>query len=540
MTLRTLSSSFAVIVIVTSFVCAAAAGAQVMTTAGSVRGTNLADGRIRVFKGVPYAAPPVGEFRWKEPRPADKWTGVRDATEFGAQCMQGPIFSDITFPRPASEDCLNLNIWTPASRAGEGLPVMVWIHGGGFQAGAGGEPRHDGEAFARKGIVLVTINYRLGVFGFLAHPDLTRESTRQASGNYGFLDQIAALRWVRDNIAAFGGDPGNVTIFGESAGSFAVSALMASPLAAGLFHKAIGESGAFFSGGRGTLAMQPLPASEQRGAAFASAMGAESIAALRAKSADEVLAAALKTQPWFAPNVDGHVLTEDVALTFAAGKQARVPLLAGWNADEVRGGVVLGKQKPTVQSFTEDARKRFGTHADAVLKAYAAGTDADAVEAAAALASDQFIGYATWKWIDVHARTGGAPVYRYSFDRKIPVAPDTKVNGIVATSRDIGARHAGEIEYVFGALDSVRNVTWESSDRKLSDAMTTYWANFARAGDPNGAGLAKWPRYDATSRRIIHLDETIREGTDVHRPRYEALDAWIESQRSRQLQDRHD
>ncbi|HZB26215.1 MAG TPA: carboxylesterase family protein [Vicinamibacterales bacterium] len=509
------------------------ASAQVTTTAGAVRGTSIDDGRIRVFKGVPYAAAPVGELRWKEPRAADKWTGVRGATEFGAQCMQGPIFGDITFPRPASEDCLTLNIWTPAARAGERLPVMVWIHGGGFQAGAGGEPRHDGAAFARKGVVLVTINYRLGVFGFLAHPDLTRESERNASGNYGFLDQIAALRWVRENAAAFGGDPGNVTIFGESAGSFAVSALMASPLAAGLFHKAIGESGAFFTGGRGALAMQPLPDSEKRGAAFASALGAESMAALRAKPADDVLAAALKTQPWFAPNVDGYVLPEDVALTFAAGRQARVPLLAGWNADEVRGGVVLGKQKPTVQSFTDDARKRFGTHADAVLKAYAASTDAEAVEAAAALASDQFIGYATWKWIDVHARTGSAPVYRYSFDRKIPVAPDTKVNGITATSRDIGARHAGEIEYVFGALDSVRNVTWEASDRKLSDAMTAYWANFARTGDPNGAGLPVWPRYDSTSRRIIHLDEAIREGADVHRGRYEALDAWVESQRSR-------
>src|SRR5688572_12979919 len=334
-----------------------AAADVVKTTAGSVKGTATAGGGIRIYKSIPYAAPPVGELRWQAPRPAIAWQGVRDATEFGPRCLQGQIFADIVF-RDLSEECLTLNVWTPAKAAGDRLPVMVWIHGGGFQAGAGAEPRHDGEAFARKNVILVSINYRLGVFGFLAHPELTRESGRNASGNYGFLDQIAALRWVRDNAAAFGGDPGNVTIFGESAGSFAVSALMASRLAAGLFHKAIGESGAFFTGGRGALAMQPLPASEKAGAAFASALGAESIGALRAKSAGDVLAAALKTQPWFAPNVDGHVLTEDVAATFAAGRQARVPLLAGWNADEVRGGVVLGKQKPTAQSFTDDARKR--------------------------------------------------------------------------------------------------------------------------------------------------------------------------------------
>lgn len=510
------------------------AHAQVKTTAGDVRGSSTTDGgiRIRIFKGIPYAAPPVGEFRWKEPRPAVAWEGVRDATEPGAHCVQGPIFGDITFPRPASEDCLNLNIWTPAAGANDRLPVMVWIHGGGFQAGAGAEPRHDGEAFARKGVVLVTVNYRLGVFGFLAHPELTRESGRNASGNYGLMDQIAALRWVKENIAAFGGDPGNVTIFGESAGSLAVSALMASPLAAGLFQKAIGESGAYFSGPSGTLPLQPLQASEQRGTTFAASIGAESLAALRAKSPDELLAAALKTRPWFAPSVDGYVLREDVHATYAAGKQAHVPLLAGWNADEIRAGIVLGKQKPTAQSFADDVRKRFGDQAEAVLKVYQSSTDAAALEAAAALASDMFIGHATWKWIEIHAQTGRAAVYRYSFDRKIPVAPGTKVMGVAATSKDIGARHAGEIEYVFGTLESVKNVTWEASDRKLSDAMTTYWANFARTGDPNGPGLPKWPRYDVSG-RILHLDETIRDGADPLRARYQALDAYVEEQRAK-------
>jgi para-nitrobenzyl esterase len=503
------------------------AEAQVKTTGGSVQGTAIADGQIRIYKSIPYAAPPVGDLRWQAPRPMVPWQGVRDATTFGPRCLQGQIFADIVF-KELSEDCLTLNIWTPAKSAGDQLPVMVWIHGGGFQAGAGAEPRHDGEAFARKNVVLVTINYRLGVFGFLSHPELSRESGRNASGNYGMLDQVAALRWVQENIAAFGGNPKNVTIFGESAGSFAVSALMASPLAQGLFHKAIGESGAFFTGGAGTLALRPLAVSEQDGAKFATSLGADSLAALRAKTGDDVLKAATKIQPWFAPNLDGYFLREDVASTFAAGKQAKVPLLAGWNADEVRAGIVLGKQKPDAATFAADARKRFGDHADAILKAYPFSTDEEALESAAALASDLFIGYGTWKWLEQHQKTGSAPVYRYSFDRKIPVPPDHRVNGAPATSRDVGARHAGEIEYVFGALElSLPKVPWEAADRKLSDAMTAYWSNFARTGDPNGQGLPTWPRY-GRDWRVLHLDDTIRDAPDTLRGRYQALDAYVQ------------
>jgi para-nitrobenzyl esterase len=304
---------------------------------------------------------------------------------------------------------------------------------------------------------------------------------------------------------------------------------MASPLAAGLFHKAIGESGAFFST---TLSLRPVAITEQQGVKFAAAVGAESLAALRAKSSDDLLAAAFKTQPWFSPNIDGYVLPEGVLTIYSAGKQARVPLLAGWNADEIRAGIVLAKQKPTTKSFTDDTRKRFGEQADAILKAYPSSTDAEAVESAAALASDMFIGHSTWKWIELHAKTSGAPVYRYSFDRKIPVAPDANIGGVPATAKDIGARHAGEIEYVFGTLDSIRNVPWEASDRKLSDAMTTYWANFARTGDPNGAAVPKWPRYD-TTRRVLHLDEKITDAADGLRPRYEALDAFVEKQRQK-------
>jgi para-nitrobenzyl esterase len=503
----------------------AQAQTTVKTVAGSVRGATIANGAIRVFKSVPFAAPPVGELRWQAPRPVAPWTGVRDATAFGPACVQAKMFSDINFPN-VSEDCLTLNIWTPAKAAGDALPVMVWIHGGGFAAGGGAEPRHDGEAFARKGIVLVSINYRLGIFGFFSHPELTKESGRNASGNYGLLDQVAALRWVQENIAAFGGNPKNVTIFGESAGSFSVSGLVASPLTKGLVHKAIGESGAFFTGTGGTLATPARDVSEQAGAKFGASIGCDTLAALRAKPAQELLETASKARFSAAANIDGSFLPESVESIYAAGRQLHIPLLAGWNADEMRRSVTARPQKPTPQSFTEEVRKRFGAAADAVLKEYPATTPEEALESAASFASDSFISYATWKWIEAHAATAGTPVYRYSFDRKIPVEPGTG-----ATAADIGARHAGEIEYVFGALAlSLPKVPWGADDRTLSDAMTTYWANFARTGDPNGGGLPAWPRYEASTRRVMHLDTTIKATPDTFRPRYLALDAAMKAQ----------
>jgi para-nitrobenzyl esterase len=503
---------------------AGVAAAQVKTDAGPVEGSASADGRVRAFKGIPFAAPPVGQGRWKPPAPVAPWTTARKATAFGPRCPQGRIFGDMVFRDEMSEDCLYINVWTPAAKGGEKLPVMFWIHGGGFQAGSASEPRQDGEQLARKGVVVVSANHRLGVFGFLAHAELTRESGRNASGNYGLLDQIAALQWVRNNIGAFGGDPGNVTIFGESAGSFAVSALVASPLAKDLVHRAIGESGAFFTLG-GPLAPKTRAGSEETGAKFAEALGVADLAGLRAKSMDEVLQTALKGQ-WFGPTVDGYVLPKTVADIYAAGQHNAVPLLAGWNADEIRSSVTMAKVKPTVASFAAETRKRFGPAAEPILKAYAASTDAEAIESAAALANDTFIGYATWKWIQAHAAAGRAPVYRYSFDRKIPVAPDTKVNGVVATANDIGARHAGEIEYVFGTLDSIPNVAWTKEDRTLSDQIMSYWAHFAKSGDPNGKGLPPWPKYDAGSGAgVLHLDTTIAAKPDAFKARYEALDA---------------
>ena len=500
--------------------------AQVKTDAGLVEGTTENDSSVRAFKGIPFAAPPVGDLRWKPPAAVTPWNGVRKATEFGARCMQGSIFSDMIFrDKGVSEDCLYLNVWTPAKSSKEKLAVMVWIYGGGFQAGAASEPRQDGKDLAKKGVVVVSFNYRLGVFGFLSHPDLTKESPHNASGNYGLMDQVAALQWVRKNISEFGGDPNKVTIFGESAGSFAVSGLMASPLAQGLFQRAIGESGAFFPGVGQTLAQKSLAESDQAGAQFAKSMGANSIAELRAKPADEVLQASLKGGGFrFSPIIDGYFFPRDAYSIYSEGKQSHVALLAGWNADEVRAFVVLAKEKPTAQSFSNQMRMRFKDGADAALKLYPATSDDEAKESAASFASDTFIGYATWKWIDMHYQTGKSPVYRYSFDHAPPVAADAKINGFPATSKDIGARHAGEIEYVFGALKSL-NVPLQPIDWKISDTMMTYWSNFAKTGDPNGPGLPKWPRYDkASGYQVMHLSEEVRAAPESHRGRYEFLD----------------
>jgi para-nitrobenzyl esterase len=508
---------------------------EVATDGGTVRGLTSDDGRVRVFRGIPFAAPPVGERRWQAPHPAAPWQGVRKADAFGNRCVQARVFDDMVFRDEMSEDCLYLNVWTPAKTASERLPVMVWIYGGGFQAGSASEPRQDGEHLARKGVVVVSFNYRLGLFGFFAHPELTKESGRNASGNYGLLDQVAALQWVQKNVAAFGGDPGSVTIFGESAGSFAVSALMASPLTKGLFHRAIGESGAFFTAGEGTLATRSLEAAEQAGAAFGATAGAPSLDALRKKSAEDLLKAAMSgPRLRFAPIIDGYLLPSEVLAIYTEGAQRHVPLLAGWNADEVRAGVVLGKEPPTAASFAAQARERFGDRADALLKLYPAASDAEALESAASLAGDLFIGYATWKWLEVHRQTGRAPVFRYSFDRKIPVAPGTMINGKPATSAEIGARHAGEIEYVFGTLASVK-APWEPADWKLSEQMMSYWTNFARTGSPNGSGVPQWPTYtEANGFTVQHLDTTVAARPDAQRARYQFLDSYTDSLRSKQ------
>jgi para-nitrobenzyl esterase len=505
-----------------------AATDQVTVSTGKLQGTINADGSVRMFKDVPFAAPPVGDLRWKAPQPALKWTGIRAADKFGSACLQTNVFGDIYFrDAQPSEDCLNLDIWIPAKAASSKLPVLVWYYGGGFVAGSASEPRYDGEVLAKKGIIVVNANYRLGAFGFLAHPELTKESPHKASGNYGLLDQVAALEWVVKNIAAFGGDPRNITIAGESAGSFSVSALMASPLSKNLFQKAMGESGAFFPNStQGGLQLKSLAEAEKFGVSFADSMGAKTLAEMRAKPADDVLQAAAKQNRGFGfgPIIDGHYFPEDPRAIYAKGEQTHVPLLAGWNADEGKMMILFSPQKPTAKSFAEQAQTRFGDQSKQFLKLYPAATDEEALQSAEQLSSDDFIAFSTWKWIDTQRKTG-VPVYEYHFEQVPKTKPGAMMGPIPAS--EMGSKHAGEIEYVFGTLKSQEGVPWTEDDFKVSDAMSSYWANFVKSGNPNGAGLPEWPKYDNPDHyQVMHLvGSRSHAAPDTLRPRYEFLDA---------------
>jgi para-nitrobenzyl esterase len=502
---------------------------KVTVEQGTLHGAATTDGSVRMFKGVPFAAPPIGDLRWKAPQPAPVWTGVRAADKFGSACLQTNVFGDIYFrDAQPSEDCLNLDIWIPANPNTKTLGVLVWFYGGGFVAGSASEPRYDGENLARKGIIVVNANYRLGVFGFLAHPELTKEAGTQASGNYGFLDQVAALQWVVKNIAAFGGDPHNITIGGESAGSFSVSALMASPLSKNLFRKALGESGAFFSSpsSAGTLPLTPLAVAEQHGVKFAESVGATSLTDLRAKPANDLLQAAAKPGEGFGPVLDGYFLASVPLTIYAHGEQSHVPLLAGWNADEGKMFVLFNPVKPTAKSFADQAQKRFGDQSPAFLNLYPSPTDQDAVASAEALAGDDFTGFATWKWIDMQRKSGGAPVYQFHFEEVPATKPGAMMGPIPAS--EMGSRHAGEIEYVFDTLKSAQpDLPWTLEDYKLADVMASYWANFVSTGDPNAKGLPSWPKSDAKDGyAVMHLNgKNIHAAADATRARYEFLDA---------------
>lgn len=482
-----------------ALIASAAITDPVRTDGGLVSGASGNDAEVRVYKGIPYAKPPVGDLRWKAPQPAPDWSGTKQATEFGPVCMQEPYPQTSVYYSPlgkTSEDCLYLNVWTAAKSAGDKRPVMVWIHGGGYTRGTGATPTYNGEVLAKKGVVVVTINYRLGVFGFMAHPELTRESPQHASGNYGLLDMVAALKWVQKNIAAFGGDPKRVTIFGESAGSSAVNYLMASPLAKGLFQRVIGESGANFGTGRNAT----LASAEQNGARFGEKNNAPTIAALRAKPADDLL----KAGGAFRANVDGYFLTEDVSTVFASHKQSDVPLIAGYNHDE---GTTLSPWPPngTAKGFVEQAQTRYGKFADEFLKLYPANSDSEAMEAHYNSFRDQGMGWQMRTWVREQTRSGKAPAFLYFFTRVPPGAGSNR----------LGAYHAAEIQYVFGNLGTRR--TWEEADRKLSEAMSDYWVNFAATGNPNGKGLTKWPAYSASADESIVFGDSIKVEKNVNK-----------------------
>ena len=492
---------------------------QQRTSDGTIEGVVSADGNVRAFKGIPFAAPPVGPLRWREPQPVTPWKGVREALEFGPRAMQGRIFDDMVFRDAGpSEDCLYLNVWLPEKAPKGKLPVMVWIYGGGFMAGAASEPRQDGSSLCQLGVIVVSMNYRLGIFGFLAHPELAAESGHNASGNYGLLDQIAALRWVRQNIGAFGGDPENVTIFGESAGSMSVCSLVASPLARGLFQKAIGESGALFNADhRMTLQAEAEKADQET---LLTRLGTASLAQLRALPASALLDATLKEpRPWLRPVVDGYVLPVDALEIYRKGQQSRVPLLAGWNRDEGDAKAIFGEKQSTVENLAAFAREKYAARAEDFLKVYHAVTDADAKRTAADYGGDRFIAYSTWKWIELQSETSGQPVYRYEFDEPLPLAADA------APGTERTTPHASDIEFVFRAL-SARPVAWHPEAQGVSEMMAAYWTNFAKTGNPNGPGLPAWPRYDAAKGfSVMHLQAKATAAPDGHRDRYLFLES---------------
>jgi len=507
---------------------------RVKTANGVLESTAAPKDGVRSFKGVPFGQPPVGDLRWREPQPVKNWKGVRNADQFGPRCMQrtSPAADYWFRSNGMSEDCLYLNVWTPAKSAKEKLPVLVYIFGGGFQNGDGSEPRYDGESMASKGMVAVSINYRTNIFGFFAHPELTKESPHHAAGNYGLLDQVAALRWVRKNIATFGGDPQRVTIAGESAGSISVSALMASPLSRDLMASAIGESGAMIS----SLPPRPLADAEQNGSKFGAAAGANSIAALRAMTGEQIQEALSKTQGFrFGATLDGYFLPQPLAAIFEAGEQAKIPLLAGSNTQEQSARLVLGQGDPTPETLANAIKKFYGDRAGGVVKAYAASTTDEVYEAAMHLASSRFISHGTWKWTELQMKTSGKPVYRYLYARPRPLylgmpgqAPPPPPTSASSPAGPLGAVHSAEIQYAMGNLDLDKRYSWEPADYEVSKLMQAYFVNFIKTANPNGPGLPNWPAYSADNNyQLMRIDVEARAEPEPHRDRYLAIDAAI-------------
>ena len=478
---------------------------RVKIDAGLVSGKTTDDQLVKVFMGIPFAAPPLGDLRWKSPQPVHSWDGIKACNTSPASAMQAPPKPFMCWSKefmapesPLSEDCLYLNIWTNAKSDVDKLPVIVWIHGGAFTGGSGTVPLYNGEGMARKGVVFVTINYRLGIFGFLAHPDLSAESENKTSGNYGILDQIAALKWVKQNIAAFGGNPDNVTIAGQSAGSFSVNVLVVSPFAKGLFHKAIAQSGGMF--GKNMMLGQSLQDAERAGVKLTQKLGLTSIAQLRTIKADSLL----KIQGRFGLTID-NILLPPPSETFTAGKQNDVPLLTGWNADD---GVSFGPA-PTAEPFRENAKKQYGEKAELFLKLFPANTDDEAKQSQKLISQLNF-GWNNYTWARMQNVYGTGKAFLYYFKRVPPGEPN------------YGAFHSAEFGYALHTL-KFWDRPFTAIDYKLEEAMSSYWANFAKSGNPNGNGLPIWQNFGVNRPVIMELGDQIKSAPLMHQDQLDFL-----------------
>jgi para-nitrobenzyl esterase len=495
---------------------------QVRIETGVIEGLQDDASGIQAFLGIPYAKPPVGPLRWKAPQRAEGWSGVLETKKFGPRAVQTNVWGDMNYrSNGMSEDCLYLNVWAPVRKAPEGLPVLVYIYGGGFVAGDGSEPRYDGASMAEKGIISLTVNYRLNVFGFLSHPELSAESPYSASGNYGLLDQVAALEWVQRNIRAFGGDPGRVTVAGESAGSISVSSLMASPLSRNLMAGAIGESGAAI---HPTMAPVSREDAEKTGLEFARNAGVPGLAGLRALDTDAVFKAYVDSKRFGFPTVvDGYFYPKTLPEIFTGREQAQIPLLAGWNSAEIPGLAFIQGPVYSDDAYVTKVKEAFPDDFETVLKLYPHGSPGELERSATALASDRFIAYATWKWLDLQAKNSPGPVYRYLYAKLRPPAANA---GTGTGPAAIGAPHACEIEYAMGNLVLVKDYAWTPDDFRVSETMQNYFANFIRTGNPNGNSLPKWPAVSAAdpSPAVMVIDAESNAARAVDDGRYRFLD----------------
>jgi len=476
---------------------------------GIIEGFKDSKTGLQQYFGIPFAKPPVGELRWKAPQVLENWKGVLRTSKFGPKPIQTEVFGKMNSRLDTmSEDCLYLNVWAPVVKTGKLLPVLVYFFGGGFVAGDGAEPRYDGAAMAQKGIVAVTVNYRLNIFGFFACPELSAESPYKASGNYGYLDQNAALEWVKRNITAFGGDPGRVTIAGESAGSISVSVQMASPLSKHLIAGAIGESGAAINP---TLAPVSLAEAEKTGLEFAEKAGYSSLKTLRSLSANELMDKYVKSKRFGFPAViDGYLITKPLPEIFRGHEQAQVPLLVGWNSAEINGNAFMYGKPYTSDNFISRVKETYPNDYKDILNLYVHNTEKEVEMSATELASQRFISYSTWKWFDLQRKNSSQPVYRYLFCRPRPPFKDSALSpGLAGGSvkqdhkttpiiKPIGAAHAEEIEYCLGNLYLAPEYGWEKDDYKVSETMSDYFANFIIHGNPNGNKLPEWPSANAT------------------------------------------